>query len=89
MNANGLLQELYTAFMAGMLIAAPPMIAAAVVGVLLAIIQAAVQIQDQSLPQLVKIIVILVVLVAFGVPLSTPLFEHTRQLFAAFHVMTR
>ena len=46
MNSNGLLQELYTAFMAGMLIAAPPMIAAAVVGVLLAIIQAAVQIQD-------------------------------------------
>lgn len=89
MNTTGLLQELYTAFQAGMLIAAPPMIAAAVVGVLLAIIQAATQIQDQSLPQLVKIIVILVVLIAFGVPLSGPLFEHARMLFASFHVMTR
>ena len=89
MNQSGLLEQLYRAFEAGMLIAAPPMIAAAVIGVVLAIVQAAVQIQDQSLPQLVKIIVILVVLIAFGVPLSTPLFEQTRMLFASFYLMTR
>lgn len=89
MGESGLLHEMYTSFMAGMLIAAPPMIAAAVVGVLLAIVQAAVQIQDQVLPQLVKIIVILTVLIVFGVPLSQPLFDHTRTLFASFHVMTR
>lgn len=89
MGEAGLLHEFYTSFMAGMLIAAPPMIAAAIVGVLLAIIQAAVQIQDQVLPQLVKIIVILTVLVVFGAPLSQPLFDHTRTLFASFHVMTR
>jgi type III secretion protein S len=60
-----------------------------VVGILLAIIQAATQIQDQSLPALVKIIVILAVVIFFGVPLSNPLFEHTRMIFASFHTMTR
>lgn len=89
MGSSGLVQQLYESFMTGMIIAAPPMIAAVVVGLILAILQAATQIQDQSLPQLVKIIVILVVLIVGGVPMSTPLFDYPRSLFASFHTMTR
>ena len=89
MGSSGLVQQLYESFMTGMIIAAPPMIAAVVVGVLLAIIQAATQIQDQSLPQLVKILVILLVLIIGGVPMTAPLFEYSRTLFASFHTMTR
>jgi type III secretion protein S len=89
MGSQGIVQELYTAFMAGMVLSAPPVVAAVVIGLLLAIIQAATQIQDQSLPQLIKIVVIALVVIFFGVPLSNPLFEHTRTLFASFHNMTR
>jgi type III secretion protein S len=89
MGSAGLVQQLYESFMAGMIIAAPPMIAAVAVGLLLAILQAATQIQDQSLPQLVKILVILGVLIVGGVPMSTPLFDYSRTLFASFHTMTR
>lgn len=86
---SGVINELYNMFVAGLVISAPPMIAAVAIGLLLAILQAATQIQDQSLPQLVKIMVILVVVIVLGVPLSSPLFEHTRRIFASFHVMTR
>jgi type III secretion protein S len=89
MGNSGIVQELYTGFMAGLIMVAPPVLAAVIVGLVLAILQAATQIQDQSLPQLVKIVVILGVVVLMGVPLSTPLFEHTRALFASFHNMTR
>lgn len=76
-------------FMAGMVLSVPPVMAAVIIGFVLAVIQAATQIQDQSLPQLVKIVVISGVVILFGVPLSMPLFEHTRSLFASFHNMTR
>jgi type III secretion protein S len=89
MGSSGLVQQLYDGFTTGMIIAAPPMLAAVVVGVLLAIIQAATQIQDQSLPQLVKILVILLVLIIGGVPMTSPLFEYSRNIFASFHTMTR
>lgn len=89
MGSPGIVQELYTNFMAGLVISAPPILGAVVIGILLAIIQAATQIQDQSLPQLIKIVAILGIVIVFGVPLSTPLFEHTRVLFASFHAMTR
>ena len=86
---SGLVQELYSIFAAGLVIIAPPVLGAVIVGLLLAVLMAATQIQDQSLPQLVKIIVILGVLIAMGVSLSTPLFERSRALFASFHMMTR
>lgn len=89
MGSSGLVQQIYESFMAGLVIAAPPMIAAVIVGVVLAILLAAMQIQDQTLPQLVKIIVILGVLMIGGVPMSAPLFEYSRTLFASFHTMTR
>ncbi|MCC5979120.1 MAG: flagellar biosynthetic protein FliQ [Salinarimonas sp.] len=89
MGSSGLVEQIYDSFLTGLIIVAPPMIAAMVVGVLLAILMAATQIQDQTLPQLVKIIVILAVLIVGGVPMSAPLFEYSRTLFASFHTMTR
>ncbi|MGY6646322.1 MAG: flagellar biosynthetic protein FliQ [Salinarimonas sp.] len=89
MGSSGLVEQIYDSFLTGLIIVAPPMIAAMVVGVLLAILMAATQIQDQTLPQLVKIIVILAVLMIGGVPMSAPLFEYSRTLFASFHTMTR
>lgn len=84
-----IVQQLYTNFMAALVLSGPPLVAAMIIGVLLAVIQAATQIQDQSLPQLVKVIVIAAVVIFFGVPMSVPLFENARSTFASFHNMTR
>jgi len=89
MGSSSLVQQIFDSFMTGLIIVAPPMIAAMVVGVVLAILMAAMQIQDQTLPQLVKIIVILGVLIIGGVPMSGPLYEYSRNIFASFHTMTR
>ena len=77
MGSSGLVEQIYASFLTGLIIVAPPMIAAMVVGVVLAILMAATQIQDQTLPQLVKIIVILAVLMIGGVPMSAPLFDYS------------
>jgi type III secretion protein S len=49
-----------------MLTAAPAVIASAIVGVVLAVVQAATQLQDQSLAQAAKLGAVLLVLVATG-----------------------
>lgn len=89
MNMSILGQEIYENFRAGALIVAVPMAVAIAIGLFLAIFQAATQIQDQTLPQLVKVGVIFIVLAGFGYPLSIPLIDHTRVLFSSFHLMTR
>lgn len=84
-----LTQEIYMNFRAGAILAGVPVAAAIIIGIVLAILQAATQIQDQSLPALTKVIVILIMLMAFGYALSQPLVEHTRTVFSSFHGMTR
>jgi type III secretion protein S len=89
MNYIVLSNEIYSNFRAGAILAGIPVAIAVLVGVVLAILQAATQIQDQTLPAMVKVIVILGVYLAMGQTLSYPLYEHTRQVFSSFHLMTR
>jgi type III secretion protein S len=89
MNYTILSNEIYSNFRAGAILAGIPIAIAMVLGIILAIFQAATQIQDQALPALIKVIVIVGVLIGLGQTLSYPLFEHTRQVFATFHIMTK
>jgi type III secretion protein S len=89
MNSVVLSQEIYLNFRAGAILAGVPVAIAIALGIMLSIFQAATQIQDQALPALAKVIVIIGVLMASGYSLSQPLVEHTRSLFASFHGMTR
>ncbi|TWB93019.1 type III secretion apparatus subunit RhcS [Bradyrhizobium macuxiense] len=66
----------------------PPLIAALVAGLGIGIIQAATQLQDQTLPLTVKLLVVVAVLALFSPVLSAPLIEHAEQIFTEFPALT-
>lgn len=71
------------------IIAFPPLLAALAAGLAVGILQAVTQIQDQSLPQTVKLLVVVGVLTLFGTVLSAPLLEQTKRIFTEFPFLTR
>jgi type III secretion protein S len=71
-----------------LLLSAPVLIIAATVGLVIGLLQAVTQIQDQTLSQSIKIIVVLLVVVFLGPLLVGPFIEHSRQLFDTFPTMT-
>lgn len=81
--------EIYTALMSSLVLSGPIMGAAAAVGLLLGIIQAATQIQDQALPQIAKIFTVSAMLMIFGSVLTVPLYQHASRLFETFPTMVR
>jgi type III secretion protein S len=72
-----------------LIVSAPPLIAAIVVGVLVGLVQALTQIQDQTLPQGVKILVVLVVIAVLGPSLSTQIGSLATTLLNEFPALTR
>ncbi|MCK1733181.1 EscS/YscS/HrcS family type III secretion system export apparatus protein [Bradyrhizobium sp. 138] len=66
----------------------PPLIAAAVAETVIGIIQAATQIQDQTLPLTVKLLVIVGIIALFAPVLSAPLIEQAKQIFTDFPALT-
>ncbi|MCK1640370.1 flagellar biosynthetic protein FliQ [Bradyrhizobium sp. 157] len=66
----------------------PPLIAAAVAETVIGIIQAATQIQDQTLPLTVKLLVIVGIIALFSPVLSVPLIELAKQIFTDFPALT-
>jgi type III secretion protein S len=71
------------------IIALPPLLVAMVIGLTVAILQAATQIQDQTLPLTVKVISVGLTLALFGTLLTRPLFEHSSRIFEDFSSITR
>lgn len=70
---------LVTAILAGV-----PLAAAAGCGVVIALLQALTQIQDQTLPQLVKVVAIGLCLLLLGRALVTPLMVESAEIFETF-----
>ncbi|NGO54253.1 EscS/YscS/HrcS family type III secretion system export apparatus protein [Mesorhizobium camelthorni] len=66
----------------------PPLIASVIVGLVIGIIQAATQIQDESLPLTVKLLVVVAVIGLFAPVLSAPLIGLADQIFTEFPAMT-
>lgn len=69
--------------------ALPPLVAALAVGLLVGILQAVTQVQDQSLPLTFKMVAILAVLFLAGGTLSAPLLQQAQLIFDGFSGMTR
>lgn len=65
----------------------PPLGAALATGLLISVLQAATQIQDQTLPQGVKLIVVLSVFAALAGALFGPLLDFAREVYGGFHAM--
>ncbi|MFB9983125.1 EscS/YscS/HrcS family type III secretion system export apparatus protein [Mesorhizobium newzealandense] len=66
----------------------PPLVASVIVGLGIGIIQAATQIQDESLPLTVKLLVVVAVIGLFAPVLSAPLIGLAGQIFTEFPAMT-
>ena len=67
----------------------PPLIGAMVVGLVVGILQAVTQVQDQSLPVVFKLLIVIAVIALGGPLLIVPLFRQSVQLFDGFPTMTR
>lgn len=62
---------------------------AAAVGLVIGLLQAVTQIQDQSLPQVVKLVAVLVTVAVIGPVLAGPLLHHTQSILEQIPALTR
>lgn len=69
------------------LLSAPPLLASLLVGLLVGIVQAATQLQDQTLAFVPKLVVVVLVLIALGPLLGTQLLRFTQALLLAIPTM--
>ncbi len=72
-----------------LVLSAPPIIAASVVGLLIAFVQAATQLQEQTFSYTVKFIVIVVVLFVTTSMIGGTLYHFSDRLFTEFPNMTQ
>jgi type III secretion protein S len=79
-----LIEYLNTILSLVLYVSAPILAVAAGVGLTVGLLQAVTQIQDQSLPQTMKLVAILVTIAIFGSALSTALVRETRSIFDSF-----
>ncbi|WP_274425140.1 flagellar biosynthetic protein FliQ [Chelativorans sp. YIM 93263] len=66
MSGDLVLAKVQTSLVVILLVSAPVIITALAVGLLIGLAQALTQIQDQSLPQIVKLVAVLLVILFFG-----------------------
>jgi len=66
-----------------LLVSAPPLLVSMVVGVLMGMLQAATQIQDQSLGFVPKLVAVVLCIIALGPSLSAQLLRFTQALWQA------
>ncbi len=89
MQHTVLLEQLQATLSIVLFMSLPPLISAMAVGLVVGVLQAVTQVQDQSLPIAFKLLVVIVVLVFGGPLLVVPLVRQSEQLFDGFATMTR
>ncbi len=87
---NAELQNLMTdTLLLVMWLSLPALGIAALVGLVVGLLQAVTQIQDQSLPQTLKLIAVLVTIAVAGLLLAPALLRHTETILERFPELTR
>ena len=86
MQANTLLEITHQALILVLLLSLPAVITAAVVGLGAGIVQAVTSIQDQSIPQSLKLVVVLVVLLLTARWMGVQIFAFADGIFRNFAV---
>ena len=89
MNTTNIVHHAGTAVVLVLLLSLPPILVATVVGVIVSLIQALTQIQEQTLPFAIKLVAVVVVMVATAPWLGSQLSEYTIRIFDEFPVLTR
>jgi type III secretion protein S len=77
------------ALVAGAILAGVPLLVGTAISFVIAFLQAVTQIQDQTLPQTIKIIAIAFIFAASGHALAIPLLNATEHVFGNFEVIAR
>lgn len=67
-----------------LILSGPPLAAAVVLGVVVGFLQAVTQIQDQTLPQAVKLVVVVMLVIVLGPALSAVLLAETNAILDEF-----
>lgn len=71
------------------ILAGPPLLIATAVGLVIALIQTLIQLQEQTLPITVKIMAVSGVLLMMGAALFDPLYLLTEEIFQNFYIVVR
>lgn len=79
-----LVQQVYSILLNTSILAGVPLLLATFSGLIISILQAVTQIQDQTLPQTVKIVTIALTLFFWGRMLSDPLFQSSKLIIMNF-----
>ena len=82
--ADLILRAVREGLVLALLVSGPPLLASLLVGFVIGIVQAATQIQDQTLAFVPKLIVVAVTLLALGPVLGAQLVRFAQALFLAF-----
>jgi flagellar biosynthetic protein FliQ len=82
-NADLVLRAVREGLVLVLLLSGPPLIASMVTGFVVSLLQAATQIQDQTLAFVPKLVVVMVVLAAMGPVLGASLVRFSQALFLA------
>jgi type III secretory pathway component EscS len=77
--------HIYRSAVAMMVLGMPVLLLAGGLGLLIGLIQAVTQIQDSTLPQIIKILGVSALLLFFGQALSGPIVNHSEEIFSTFH----
>lgn len=89
MNEAMIIHHAGTAMLLVLLLSMPPIIVATVVGVLVSLLQALTQIQEQTLGFAVKLIAVVVTMFATAPWLGAQITQYTLQIFDQFPMLTR
>ncbi|AGS25373.1 EscS/YscS/HrcS family type III secretion system export apparatus protein [Rhizobium etli] len=89
MNETSIVAQMNQTLIVFMVWVLPPLIAAVIVGLGIGIIQAATQIQDETLHLTVKLLVVVAVMALFAPVLSAPLIEQADRVFSDFPAIVR
>ncbi|MCA8862741.1 MULTISPECIES: type III secretion system export apparatus subunit SctS [unclassified Halomonas] len=89
MSDDIFLSLMQNALWTALLVSAPALLVAIVVGFGVGLLQALTQIQDQTLPQAVKLVAVLLVLIIAGPLLAGPVISITDQVLNNFPAWSR
>ena len=84
MFANEIYQLTYQALILILLLSGPPIIVSMILGLLVAIFQAATQIQEQTLSFTIKLVAVVITLMAMGPWLGAQIMQFALDIFTNF-----
>lgn len=83
------LAQMQSALLTVLLVSAPALLVAIIIGIGVGLLQALTQIQDQTLPQTVKLVAVMLVLIVAGPALGVQVTSLASRVLDEFPAMTR